>query len=511
MAATMAENQLLSVAAMRAADAATIATGTSGARLMERAGRAVADVAMRFLTAGGSVLVVCGPGNNGGDGFVAARVLAGRGYAVRVALLGAREALTGDAARAAGAWDGPVEPLDPNDPLDSDLVIDALFGAGLSRDLDGAAAAFVGRLNARCVPVLAVDVPSGLDGDTGQVRGAAVRARATVTFAALKPGHLLMPGRDLCGAVTVADIGIPPKTIAAVAPPLWRNGPALWGASLPRPAATAHKYTRGHALVLSGGVSATGAARLAARGALRIGAGLVTLLSPREALAVNAVHLTAIMLRACDGVDDLDAALADPRVTALVMGPGAGVSPALRRLVEAAMRHRRALVLDADALTSYAGEAMRLAEAVAQAAPASVVLTPHEGEFARLFAGTAAEKGDRLSRALAAARLTGALVVLKGPDTIIAAPDGRAAINATGTPDLATAGSGDVLAGFAGGLLAQGMAGFEAACAAVWLHGRLGERLGAGLIAEDLPEALPALLHEEGAYWPRVNEAFRGA
>lgn len=485
--------RLLTTEEMREADRRTIGAGTPGYDLMRRAGEAVAGAAEAMGEAGRRILVACGPGNNGGDGFVAARLLADRGYAVSVALLGSRERLAGDAARAAADWRGPVGAIEALRPEEADLVIDALFGAGLSRDLDGAARAAVERMNAARKPILAVDIPSGVDGDTGEVRGAAVRAARTVTFARRKPGHLLLPGRAHCGPVEVADIGIADATIAALNPKTFANGPALWGASLPRPSLDTHKYRRGHAVVVSGGAARTGAARLAARGALRAGAGLVTVVSPAEALAENAAHLTAVMLRRCDGSSDLAALLADPRFNAVALGPGLGIGAAARALVEAALDGTRAVVLDADALTSFEGDAKTLA---AHARLSSAVLTPHNGEFARLFRGMEGvlEAPSKLERARRAAALTQAVVVLKGPDTVIAAPDGRAAINENGTPYLATAGAGDVLAGVVAGLMAQGMPPLEAAAAGVWLHAEAGARFGPGLIAEDLPEGLPPAL-----------------
>jgi NAD(P)H-hydrate epimerase len=377
-------------------------------------------------------------------------------------------------------------------------VIDALFGAGLSRDLDGAARVAVERMNACAKPILAVDIPSGVDGDTGQVRGVAVRAARTVTFARRKPGHLLLPGRVCCGPVAVADIGIADATLAGLGGRTFANGPDLWGAAFPRPGLEAHKYKRGHAVVVSGDATHTGAARLAARGALRAGAGLVTVASPAEALAANAAHLTAIMLRRCDGAADLRDLLADARFNAVALGPALGVGTATRAMVEAALGPNRAAVLDADALTSFSDDARALAAAIRAQGAAKVVLTPHEGEFARLFAGaeTVLTAASKLERARRAAELVQAVVVLKGPDTVIAAPDGRAAINENGTPVLATAGSGDVLGGIIAGLLAQGMGPFWAAAAGVWLHAEAGARFGPGLIAEDLPEALPAVLRD---------------
>ena len=491
--------RLLTVAAMRRVDAAAIDGGVPGLRLMEAAGAAVAARARARLPAGGKTVVLCGPGNNGGDGFVAARLLAEAGYGVDLVLLGERAALKGDAALAAQPWTGPVRQADGSPLPSCDLVIDALFGAGLSRDLDGAARALVEAVNAAGVPVLAVDVPSGIDGDTGAVRGVAIRAVETVTFVAFKPGHLLQPGRSLCGQLSLADIGTGPEALAvglAVGPPLHRNGPDLGAGAFPRLSGLSHKYTRGHALVLSGPATKTGAARLAARGALRIGAGLVTVASPPAALAENAAHLTAIMLRPCESADDLDDLLTDERLNVVLAGPGLGTGEPTRERVAVAAAAGRGLVLDADALTSFAGQARLLAAHLADG-DARAVLTPHAGEFARLFDGTAAAgAADKVARTRAAAELTGAVVVLKGADTVVAAPDGRAAINDHGSPYLGTAGSGDVLGGLIAGLMAQGMDPFEAAATGVWLHGDAGLRHGPGLIAEDIPELMPAVLRD---------------
>ncbi len=490
---------LLSPRAMAAVDAAAIAGGTPGIALMRNAGAAVARAARGMAPEGARVLVVCGPGNNGGDGVVAARLLAQAGHRVDLRLLGRREALSGDAALAAGEWDGPLtEGAGADDLGGYDLIVDALFGAGLSRDLDGEAKTLAERIGASGRPVLSVDVPSGVDGETGAVRGAAVRADETVTFVVPKPGHLLEPGRSLCGRLHVADIGTGPAALAAglaAGAPSYRNGPGLWGTAFPLLGPESHKYTRGHVLVLSGPPYRTGAARLAARGALRVGAGLVTLASPEAALPENAAHLTAIMLRPCDSADDLDDLLTDERLNVVVAGPGLGTGAATRDLVAVAASAGRALVLDADALTSFKGAVKDLAGHLADG-DARAVLTPHAGEFARLFSGTeaVAEGIGKLEAARRAARIAGAVVVLKGADTVIADPDGRAAINDHASPVLGTAGSGDVLAGLVAGLLAQGMAPFEAACAAVWLHGDAGLRHGPGLIAEDIPELMPAVL-----------------
>lgn len=484
--------ELLSPEEMSAADRAAIAAGTPGRTLMERAGRAVADAVARHPL-GTRVLIVAGPGNNGGDGFVAARVLAERGYPVRLMLVGERARLKGDAAEAAGLWSGPVEAARPEGVADADVIVDALFGAGLDREVAGLPRALIEAMNVAGVPVVAVDLPSGISGATGAVMGAAVRAAETVTFFRRKPGHLLLPGRVHCGPVRVADIGIPAGVLAAIAPKAFANGPALWGATFPVPRIEGHKYSRGHVVVVSGDLAHTGAARLAARAALRAGAGLVTLASPRGALLVNAAASLAVMVRPVDGADELAALLADPRLNALVLGPGGGVGAPMRAMVAAALAGERGVVLDADALTSFAEAPDALAAALAARAAEATVLTPHDGEFARLFKQIEqnSDVDSRLARARAAARQARTVVLLKGPDTVIAAPDGRAAINENAPPWLATAGSGDVLSGLIAGLVAQGMPGFEAACAAAWLHGAAAAETGPGLIAEDLSEALP--------------------
>ncbi len=484
---------------MAMADAATIASGTAGIVLMERAGRAVADAVARRAGPGRSVLVLCGPGNNGGDGFVAARLLADRGFAVTLALAGRREALAGDAALAAARWPGPVAELAAAAPERHDILVDALFGAGLSRPLRGEVAAMVERVNAAGRPVIAVDVPSGVSGDTGVTEGAAIRADETVTFFRLKPGHLLYPGRALCGTISLVDIGIPAELVfraGTIQPQSFRNGPELWRAALPGHAAQTHKYSRGAVVVAAGGLRGVGAPRLGARAALRIGAGLATIICRPEALAAHAARgPDALMQTGAAGPDEVAAALAARKVGALLVGPALGLDEVARGTVMVALRGDWPCVFDADALTHLAAH-RPLAERLLRGRGGPAVLTPHEGEFQRLFAdvaGCSPELG-KLERTRAAARLTGAVVVLKGADTVIAAPSGLAAINPTGSAALATAGSGDVLGGVIAGLLAQGMPAFEAACAAVWLHGRAGERLGLGLIADDLPEALPAEL-----------------
>jgi len=484
---------LLTAAQMGRADQLVVTHGVPSLTLMENAGGGVAREARTLLASGGRVAVLCGPGNTGGDGFVAARHLRAAGVEAHVALLGPVSALKGDAAAMAERWGLEIAPLTPAAIEGAGVVIDAMFGAGLARPIEGIAAEVIGALNVSRLPVLAVDVPSGLDGSTGQALGPVVEASRTITFFRRKPGHLLMPGRSLCGPVVVDDIGIPETVLDEIEVSTWANAPALWGGELPWPRLEGHKYGRGHALVVSGPQAHTGAARLGARAALRAGAGLVTLASPADAVAVNAAQLTAVMLLPFAGPDGLSGILADRRKNAVLLGPALGVGEETRGLVAAALASGAATVLDADALTSFAGCADELSGAIAGIAGRPVVLTPHDGEFQRLFPDLAAET-CKLSRARAAAQRAGAVVVLKGPDTVIAAPDGRAAINENAPPWLATAGAGDVLGGFVVGLLAQRMAVFEATCAAVWLHGAAAAAFGPGLIAEDLPETLPQVL-----------------
>lgn len=468
---------LLTAREMRAAEAGYFAAGHDSFALMQVAARAVAAEARNWLPAKGRVLVLAGPGNNGGDGWLVAALLQAAGHAVQVEALAPPG--TPDSRRAAQEF----RPSGADAAgWDADLIVDALFGIGLQRPLEGKAAELVDRANASGRPILSVDIPSGVDADSGRVPGAAIRATATVCFHVKKPGHLLLPGRQHCGRLLVADIGLPPPD----RPTLWQNGPGLW--SLPVPDVDTHKYARGGLLVWSGPEWQTGAARLSAHAGLRVGAGAVTLAGDAAALRVQAAHVTAVMLAEADA-QQFGRLLAGPKLRAACVGPGAG--PAARCVAGAALQSGKPVLLDADALTAFAEDPAHLARLVRRH-DRPVVLTPHEGEFARLFPGL---EGSRLARAREAARQSGAIVVLKGADGCIAAPDGRAAINVNAPPWLATAGSGDVLSGLIAGLLAQGLPGFEAAAAGCWLHGELGTALGPGLIAEDMAgEALRLLL-----------------
>ncbi|MAZ15724.1 MAG: bifunctional ADP-dependent NAD(P)H-hydrate dehydratase/NAD(P)H-hydrate epimerase [Ahrensia sp.] len=490
---------LLACAHMGRADRWTIDNAyASSIALMDNAGAAVAGLVQARYGDAARVLVLCGPGNNGGDGYVAAQILRDAGMETKLHAFSAPKPGT-DAAIAAGRCTVPTESPDSFEPCADDVVIDAIFGAGLTRGLPDDTRAALAKARDVGSRIVAVDLPSGVNGDSGADLGGAVEADATVTFFRKKPGHLLFPGRALCGDIVVADIGVRPDVFRDDPPCIFENGPALWADTLPRPNAGWHKYARGHAAVFSGGRHATGAARLSAMAAQRAGAGAVTILGQPDALDVHAAHVTSIMLHACRPDDAYERLRELKGCRACVLGPGFGDLPTARQIALSLLAARREtglrLVLDADGITAFAGARAALFDAANGSGPVALVLTPHEGEFARLFPDlTEYATLSKLDKALEASSRANAVVLYKGPDTVIAAPDGRAAINASGTPALATAGSGDGLAGVIAGLLAQGMPCFEAACAAAWLHGEAGRAAGPLAVAEDLVSRIaPAL------------------
>lgn len=489
--------ELLTPQEMAEADRQTITSGIKdGFTLMLAAGRAVADVAERMFPRKAPVAVLCGPGNNGGDGYVAAQFLLEAGFEV-VCFASASPRKGSDAMRASLFYKGTVSNFSEFSAASFGGVIDALFGAGLDRAIHGAEAVAIDAVNASDLPVVAVDLPSGISGKSGDILGTAIRARTTVTFFRKKPGHLLQPGRGCCGVLHVADIGIPDHILTAIEPRIFENAPDLWKSVLPVLGVEAYKYSRGHAAVFSGGAHATGAARLSALAAARSGAGAVTLLSPPDAMAVNAAHLTSIMLRETRGLRDVRQFCTERKVAAAVLGPGYG-NPAFARehalyLAGGELEGFHGLVLDADGITAFEQKPAELFDK-RHGVQTALVLTPHEGEFRRLFPDIARSSASKIEKAREAAKRANAVIIYKGPDTVIAEPGGFAAINANGTPLLATAGSGDVLAGIVCGLLAQGMPAFAAACASVWIHADAARRFGHGMIAEDLPAQLPMVL-----------------
>jgi hydroxyethylthiazole kinase-like uncharacterized protein yjeF len=475
---------LLTPDEMAAADAASARSGIPSFDLMDRAGRAIAAAALRHFPGASRFVALCGPGNNGGDGYVAARALAEAGATVDIHHLGDPGTLKGDARQARDLCGLASKPLEAYRPQTGDVVVDALFGAGLTRNVPDIVAEVIRRVGEAGIPVLAVDLPSGLCGRRGAPLGAAFLAAHTVTFMTRKPGHLLLPGMSLCGDVEVFDIGIPARIIREVTGKVRENGPELWSGQLAAPGSDTHKYRRGHLAVFSGEAGKTGAARLSAAAGLKAGAGLVTVGSPSDAMLVNAASLTAIMLHQVDTVKDLENWLHTAKLAAFVLGPGFGIGKKARQFALALKD--RPLVLDADGITSFKEKPSDLFDGFAGGEP-RLVLTPHEGEFARLFPDIAADENlSKVEKAVAASARAHAAIVYKGADTVIAGPDGRAYINTNGPPWLATAGSGDVLAGMIGALLAQGMPAFEAAAAGVYLHGEAGKRAGRGMTAEDL-------------------------
>lgn len=500
--------ELLSADQMNAADAQTIASGVPGQALMQAAGEAVANAATRLLDerqgpGNSSVVIIAGPGNNGGDGAIAAlklQDLAGNLTLVRFRhdLCSQADALTAfQRCNNAGIVTMDIDTSHTSLPDEcsavmrkADLTIDALFGAGLSRPVTGIAAELVSAMNQNAAPVLSVDLPSGMDGNSDQALGnVIVSASHTVTFFRFKPAHFLLPGKAQSGRLELAQIGIEDDVLQRINPATFLNDPTLWKSSLRQPELFSHKFLRGSVLVRGGGRLSTGASRLSAQAALQTGAGLVTLASPDEAIDIQASHLSAVMLKRCDSNENWAELVDDSRITAVLIGPANGVDESTRSCVETSLRRATPCVLDADALSAFADDPDRLIQAL-KGSSAPVILTPHTGEFTRVFGQCIDGKLSKRQQAVDAARLCGAVVVYKGSDTVIASPDGRSRINANAAPWLATAGSGDVLAGVASALLAQGTPAFDAASAAVWIHGDAATQHGFPMTSENLLSAL---------------------
>jgi ADP-dependent NAD(P)H-hydrate dehydratase / NAD(P)H-hydrate epimerase len=474
------ETALLTNQQMSQADLLTVKSDVSASQLMDNAGSAAADIIMKRWPAQPAV-VLCGPGNNGGDGFVIARRLAQAGWPVRLALLCSVKDLKNESAEHAQKWGSEIETLSPEVLGDATLVVDAIFGAGLARPLTGAAKATLEAAANKGLTIIAIDVPSGVMGDSGESVGA-VQSHLTVTFFRKKPGHLLFPGRRLCGETIVSDIGIAESVLTAIKPSTFENHPCFWQLALPVLADDGHKYQRGHAFVF-GGYPMTGAARLAASAAARIGAGLTSIAVSEKTSYAYATAFMSIMIMPFKNDIDIDVLIADSRISGYLIGPGASVGESTQKLTLELLSIKKPLVIDADAITSFREKPFLLFKAI----DGPCVITPHEGEFKRIFS----IEGDKLQRARKAAVLSGAVIVLKGRDTVIASPDGRAVINSNSPASLATAGTGDVLSGMILGLICQGMDPFLAACAAVWMHGAAANLFGIGLIADDLPNLLP--------------------
>ncbi len=484
---------LLTAEETRRAEAAAFSAGMSSFSAMRRAGNSVAEAVLARWPRRrvDQVLVLCGPGNNGGDGFVAAARLREAGWPVTTACLTGVERLTGDAAQAAREWGATPIPATPRliaDLTRRSLVIDALFGIGLTRALRDQTADIVAAVNRSPARVVAADIPSGIDADSGQTLGAAIVADLTVTFGWPKRGHLLLPGRDHTGELLIASIGMGASCLEAIHPSCSVNSPEIWIGRYPSPATTDHKYSRGH-LVIAGGRMA-GAARLAAAGARQIGTGLVTIWAAPARVEAYAGIEPGVILRSDAGIENWRELVGNRNVDAVVTGCGHEPDEETRNIVAAALASKKPVVVDGGGLSAFAGDPARLIDAI----DGITVLTPHGGEFDRLFPDLGA--GSKIDKAVAAAKRCRAIVVLKGSDTVIAEPGGEALV-AEGSPStLASAGSGDVLAGMVGGLLALGIPAWQASGIAVWLHGAAARRLGCVLTAEALTGELPPALAE---------------
>ena len=476
--------ELLSTDEMIRADSLAVNATKSSFDLMKAAGLAVFRVLRKSWT-WRNVLVLCGPGNNGGDGFIVASLLRDAGWPVKVGLLGNISDLKGDVSLAVKHWQGETSKITPDLFGEADLIVDGLFGAGLSRDIDGITKDLINEINQTDIDCLSIDLPSGIDGNTGQVKGCAICAKETVTFFRKKPGHLLLPGRHFSGKIHLKDIGITPSVLRNIKPNLYENAVENWREHFPYPRPTDYKYSRGHT-VIGGGMDMPGAALLAARASRRIGSGMTTIIADEITRNSYSGRDPGILFRTLGKRGDFEEIISDPRVNTVLLGPGNGVTDETRHKVVVTLREKRATVLDADALTVFQDDPKYLFNWIKGPA----VLTPHEGEFARLFDTTS----DKITNCKAAADLSGAVVISKGYDTVIASPDGRTVVNNNAPSTLATAGSGDVLSGIIVGLLAQGMPMFEAASAGVWLHGEAANSFGMGLIAEDIVKAIPGVI-----------------
>ena len=479
---------IVNVEQMKQAEQDTINHGVAVEQLMERAGAAVVrEITRRFSV--GNVVVLCGSGHNGGDGFVIARLLQSSGWYVSVVAVCEVHSLRNASKGMYHQWQGAITPFSEVVLSDQDLIVDALFGTGLARDITGQWADVVQSVNHSNIPVVAVDIPSGVSADDGRILGIAVSAVMTVTFAYKKPGHVLFPGRSCCGEVVIADIGIGIEHYMGQDTLLCENGPAYWQKFFPVFSAVQHKYQHGHVTVIGGDIICMGAAKLAAYAALRIGAGVVTVLCSERALPFYGTALTSILCYPADTVEACASFLSDDRKKVVLLGPGNGVHSYTKERVLCALAMQKKSVIDADALTVFAQHPEELFSAIGK----DIVLTPHRAEFLRIFSVPAHVIG-KVAITRWAAQHSGAVIVLKGADTVIAAPDGRAVVNCNAPPWLATAGSGDVLAGIIAGLMAMGMESFYAACAAVWIHGQAAQFSGYGMIAEDIPSLLPKVL-----------------
>ena len=466
----------------RAIEQQTVSSGTSFYTLMQTAGAAVyKEITKHFLPH--VTVVLCGPGNNGGDGYVVANLLEQAGWAVKVATKSFSTHMSDFAIEHRNNYKGEVVDLNAAALQNCDLVVDGLFGTGLTRSLSDDYATIVEMINESSIDCVAIDIPSGINTDTGEIMGTAIKAHTTVTFSYRKPGHLLMPGKAYTGKLICKPIGL--ANLKENDIHLTVNRPSLWYEQLPAPRLTDHKYNRGHLLV-RGGEEMTGAARLAAASARRVGAGMVTLACAPSVRQIYALSAPGLITTTLDKENSFKTRLLEKPKSAALLGPGNGVTKETRMAVLDTLDTKTPCVLDSDALTVFQKDPQTLFDHIT----GPCILTPHAGEFKRLFDLS----GDKVTQARKAAQISGAVVLFKGPDTVIAHPDGLVVVQDNAPPTLATAGTGDVLAGLISGLMAQGLSPFTAACIATWIHGEAASAFGLGLIAEDLIEAIPGII-----------------
>ena len=476
--------EILSASQMVKADSLTIENGISGETLMENAGVSVADfIKTKFSKR--KTLILCGPGNNGGDGFVVARHLKESGWDVDLASMIDVRSYKKDALLMAKKWNGNTISFDNIQLKNYDLFIDAIFGTGLSKEISGLTASIINKTNKKNTDVVAIDIPSGVNSDNGEILGIAFKAKYTITFARKKIGHVIYPGKEKCGDIYIKDIDIAERHIKSN---IMENLPDLWLKGLPFPTEEQHKYDRGHSVISGGDIDSAGAAVLSAKAALVTGAGLVTVLCPNGATPLYASKLTAVMNKPIHSTDEFSSFIKGKKVTSVLLGPGNGVSERTKKFALEALKMKKRCVLDADAISVFKDLPKELFNTI----KSDVILTPHEGEFKRLFSF----EGNKVEKTQKAAKISKCTIVLKGSDTVIASPDGRTAINTNAPPTLATAGSGDVLAGIISALLANGMDSFKAACAGVWIHSQAANLFGLGLTAEDISKQIPCVLSD---------------
>ena len=480
----MVAKALLTNSQMSFVENQAIKSGKKSTELMENAGTAVVKLILKRYK-NRNISVLCGPGKNGGDGFVVARLLKEQGWNVRLGLTSSQK--DKDSIEKAELWKGNIEPLNESLLYGNPIIIDAMFGAGLKRKLTGIPLALVTKINNKKLDCIAIDIPSGIDGDSGKILGDAPKCKLTITFFCAKPGHFLMPSKSKVGEVIIEDIGISNSFLKQINVKTFLNTPELWKKKFPIPTYDTHKYKRGH-LLIAGAANMTGATHLASSSARRIGAGVVTIGAPSSSCDIYKLGAFGHIVLPINNPGDWNNLLKNYKNTATLIGPGLGKIAFLKDVVIAALNSKKPVILDADGLNIFKNNPLQLFHSTNR----KHILTPHEGEFKKLFNF----KGNPISRVSRAAKKSGAIVLLKGSSTIIAHPNGKIIINDTGKPYLATAGSGDVLAGIIAGLITQGMNVFEAGCGGTWIHGRAAELFGPGLIAEDIPKLIPTILNE---------------